>query len=520
MNNDINMTGNSSILVVDDTRENLRLLSDLLTGQGYDVRPVSNGRGAISSARFRVPDLALLDILMPGVDGYAVCQALKADERTRDVPIIFISALGDTLDKVKAFNLGGVDYITKPFQAAEVLARVRAHLTIQKIQQQLQEQNVLLQQQNARLEEQKRELEESEARFRGLSEATFEGIVMHDEGRILDGNRMLEDIFGYQRAEILGKNALEFLAPECRDIMLERIRTKDETPYEAEGFRKDGSRFPLEIQGKTMPYQGRDVRVAAVRDLTRRKAMEEENAKMQEEQLTFSMETLGFVTHELKAPLSAMQSMIAMMLEGFAGEVPDKVSTYLLRIRRNCEELQDMVKNYLDLSRVGMGELVARKAPVNYYKEVVAPCVDHTQIFFESREVTLTVDCPDNLTVQADADLLRIALTNYLSNAAKYGAAHTQTRLIVREEHDTISTAVWNEGTGFRPEEQAALFSKFSRLQNQNTANKRGSGLGLYLTKHIIELHGGKVWAESEPEQWAKFCFSVPSHAEDMLQDG
>jgi signal transduction histidine kinase len=268
-----------------------------------------------------------------------------------------------------------------------------------------------------------------------------------------------------------------------------------------------------------MPYQGRDVRVAAVRDLTWRKAMEEEKSKMQEEQLAFSMETLGFVTHELKAPLSAMQSMIAVMLGGFAGEVPDKIATYLLRIRRNCEELQDMVKNYLDLSRVGMGELVARKTPVNYYKEIVKPCVEHTQIFFESREVTLTVDCPDNLTVQADADLLRIALTNYLSNAAKYGAAHTQARLTVREEHGTISTTVWNEGTGFRPEEQVALFTKFSRLQNENTTNKRGSGLGLYLTKHIIELHGGKVWAESEPEQWAKFCFSVPAHAEDMLQD-
>ena len=239
---------------------------------------------------------------------------------------------------------------------------------------------------------------------------------------------------------------------------------------------------------------------------------------MNHEQLTFSMETLGFVTHELKSPLAAMQMMIAAMLEGFAGEVPDKIELYLLRIRRNCEELQDMVKNYLDLSRVGMGELIARKAPVNYYKEVVEPCVEHTQIFFESRDVMLTVDCPDHLTVQADADLLRIALTNYLSNAAKYGAAHTQARLTVHEEHGMISTTVWNEGMGFRPEEQAALFSKFSRLKNENTAKKRGSGLGLYLTKHIIELHGGKVWAESVPEHWAKFCFSIPAHTKDMVQ--
>ena len=143
--------------------------------------------------------------------------------------------------------------------------------------------------------------------------------------------------------------------------------------------------------------------------------------------------------------LYVWQSMIAVMLEGFVGEVPDKIGTYLLRIRRNCEELQDMVKNYLDLSRVGMGKVVARKASVKYYKEIVEPCVDHTRIFFESRAVTLNVDCPENLTVQADQDLLRIALTNYLSNAAKYGAPHTQVRLTVREEPGgRISTTVWS----------------------------------------------------------------------------
>jgi signal transduction histidine kinase len=269
-----------------------------------------------------------------------------------------------------------------------------------------------------------------------------------------------------------------------------------------------------------MPYQGRDVRVVAIRDLTWRKAMEEEKARLQKENLTFSLDTLGFVTHELKSPLAAMQSLIALMMEGYVGEVPEKIGTYLLRIRRNCEELHDMVKNYLDISRIGLGELVAHKVPVNYYSEIVEPCVEHAQILFESREVTLTVDCPENVTVQADHELLRIALTNYLTNAAKYGATHTQVRLTVREEQGIITTTVWNEGTGFRPEEQASLFAKFSRLENKNTLKNRGSGLGLYLTKHIIELHHGKVWAESVPEQWAKFCFSFPLNASKKTKAG
>lgn len=146
-----NMKNTGNILVVDDTRDNLRLLSDMLTGQGYLVRPVSNGDGAISSAQFSPPDLILLDILMPGIDGYEVCRRLKADERTRDVPIIFISALGDTFDKVKAFEMGGIDYVTKPFQEAEVLARVSTHLDLQRARKSIESQKRQLEQQNQEL---------------------------------------------------------------------------------------------------------------------------------------------------------------------------------------------------------------------------------------------------------------------------------------------------------------------------------------------------------------------------------
>jgi signal transduction histidine kinase len=125
--------------------------------------------------------------------------------------------------------------------------------------------------------------------------------------------------------------------------------------------------------------------------------------------------------------------------------------------------------------------------------------------------VTLDVDCPENLNVQADQELLRIALTNYLTNAAKYGEPRTQVSLAVHVKQGIISTAVRNEGAGFLPEEQASLFHKFTRLENENTYKNRGSGLGLYLTKNIIELHSGKDWAESIPDQWAKFCFSFPA---------
>jgi sigma-B regulation protein RsbU (phosphoserine phosphatase) len=130
-----------NILIVDDTPANLRLLAQMLAERGYRVRPVPDGSLALEATRAEPPDLILLDIRMPEMNGYEVCERLKADAQTRDIPIIFISALDATQDKVRAFSVGGVDYVTKPFQVEEVLARVETHLALRKLQKQLQEAN-------------------------------------------------------------------------------------------------------------------------------------------------------------------------------------------------------------------------------------------------------------------------------------------------------------------------------------------------------------------------------------------
>jgi signal transduction histidine kinase len=136
----------ASILVVDDTPDNLRLLSAILTGAGYHVRKALNGQMALTACQTILPDLILLDINMPVMNGYEVCRQLKEMDKTQKVPVIFISALDDVLDKVKAFEVGGIDYITKPFQSTEVLLRVENQLKIGLLQSRLQEQNFTLKQ--------------------------------------------------------------------------------------------------------------------------------------------------------------------------------------------------------------------------------------------------------------------------------------------------------------------------------------------------------------------------------------
>ncbi len=141
----------ANLLIVDDTPANLQVLAGMLKDRGYKVRPVPSGKLALLAAQRDPPDLILLDINMPEMNGYEVCEQLKADDRLKGIPVIFISALTEQLDKVKAFAMGGVDYITKPFQMEELHARVETHLKLRGLQQELEETNSRLAKANARM---------------------------------------------------------------------------------------------------------------------------------------------------------------------------------------------------------------------------------------------------------------------------------------------------------------------------------------------------------------------------------
>lgn len=131
----------SSILIVDDVPANLNLLTGILKQHGYKVRPAPSGSLALDAARHAPPDLVLLDIHMPEMDGFEVCRRLKADDALKEIPVLFISALTETKDKIQAFEAGGVDYITKPFQVEEVLARVKTHLELRRARRELKKKN-------------------------------------------------------------------------------------------------------------------------------------------------------------------------------------------------------------------------------------------------------------------------------------------------------------------------------------------------------------------------------------------
>jgi len=213
----------ATILIVDDRPENLQVLSTTLNQHGYDVRGVISGAMALRAAQAHPPDLILLDIRMPDLDGYDVCRRLKASEQTRHIPVIFLSALGQSLDKVQAFAVGGADYITKPFQVDEVLARVKAHLAAHRTQQTIQQLNAELERRiqahtaalaaanqslQREIEERQRVMQELQAAHQRLTfhiENTPLGVIeWTPAGHIIHWSRHAETIFGWPEAEVKG----------------------------------------------------------------------------------------------------------------------------------------------------------------------------------------------------------------------------------------------------------------------------------------------------------------------------
>jgi diguanylate cyclase (GGDEF)-like protein/PAS domain S-box-containing protein len=286
------MNDKGNILVVDDTQIILKLITDILTLEGYRVRPADSGEIALASVGDSPPELILLDILMPGMDGFEVLRQLKAREDCRDIPVIFLSGITEVEQRVEGLKLGAVDFISKPFQRDELLARVRNQMELFRLRARLERHAADLRLANEQLlieiDERKRvegALRESEARYRAVTQTANDAIITADDkGIIVSWNQGAEKMFGYTEAEISGRPMIQLLPDRYHDqylVSLSQLRAGRKlkiigNTVDMEGLRKDRSVFPLELSlAQWETAEGRFYTVI-IRDITERKRYQED----------------------------------------------------------------------------------------------------------------------------------------------------------------------------------------------------------------------------------------------------
>ena len=243
------------ILIVDDTKVNLDFLMIILRDAGYKVHPASNGPSALEIVKTVHPTLILIDVMMPGMDGFEVCRHLKDDENTRQIPVIFISGQDDADMKIKGFEAGGIDFISKPFNSGEVLARVKMHIELRQTRINLEIQNARLQEEIASRIKVQQSLEESEKRFRLMFEnAPLSYQSLDTNARIIDVNQCWLTTLGYTRDEVIGHFFGDFMTPESAELIKARfanfVSSGEIHNYEFEMVQKNGTKFLVNYDGR------------------------------------------------------------------------------------------------------------------------------------------------------------------------------------------------------------------------------------------------------------------------------
>jgi signal transduction histidine kinase len=494
----------NNILIVDDLPENLRLLAKMLTGKGYKVRKSINGEMALLACNSSPPDLILLDIKMPEMDGYEVCERLKKNRQTAEIPVIFVSALNDVFDKVKAFEVGGVDYVTKPFQIEEVIARIESQLTIQR--QKLQLKNEI-----KKRKETEQILYQSRTLLASILNCSLDGIAAMEAvrkpetGKIEDFrcavvNPILAQLFSREIEDLIGKLMLKKLMRKIDANLFDdfvKIVEKGETLAEDVCYKFSDQENWYHLIAVKLG----DGFAVSIRDITQRKIMELNLQRMNRDLEAFSY----MVSHDLRNYITQINTVSQLLSFDYGEQLDKNGQDFINIIYESSLKMSQIIDDLLTLAQAQECQLVIKDINLSLMVQSIVKNLQKQESF----------RCADfiirpNLMVKGDERLLRIALENLLNNAWKYTNKKDKTviefGLIATEDQPDIYY-IKDNGVGFDLSQANNIFAPFQRLHGKEEFD--GTGIGLSIVKRIIELHGGKVWCDAKPNQGATFYFNL-----------
>ncbi len=225
------------------------------------------------------------------------------------------------------------------------------------------------------------------------------------------------------------------------------------------------------------------------------------------------METLGFVSHELKNPLSTMMNYVYLLKGSFIGPVTEKQQRAVSVLEANTNRLVEMVRHYLNLSRIENGELQPMLARVDLHEDVIRPLLVTMMPDIEAHRIKVENRMAPDIALRADVNMVREVFENLISNAVKYGREGGPLIMSAARDGRLYRFAVRNDGEGIAADKLDKVFQKFSRLNTQTIRHQKGTGLGLFITRSIVEAHGGTIEVESHPDEWIEFRFTLPAEA-------
>lgn len=221
------------------------------------------------------------------------------------------------------------------------------------------------------------------------------------------------------------------------------------------------------------------------------------------------LDLMAIVSHELKSPVSALHTTASTLYKGYFGQLSPEQMKILETIIRNCEYLEDIIRSYLDLSRMELNQLDSFKEEIYFVKDVVEDVLTLPEIADNTKKMAMVRNFSGDVRINGDPRLLKILVRNLISNAIKYGNEGTEVKLGLEVKNSEMIFSVYNQGVGINPEDGQRLFRKFERLKQKGTEGVKGSGLGLYICKKIVDSHGGRIWFESEPGRRVTFYVSL-----------
>jgi len=463
-------------------------------------------------------DLVLSDYLMPSFSGLEALATARA--QCPDIPFIIVSGtIGDEV-AVESLKAGANDYVLKD-RAARLVPAIRHVLN--------------------HVEESRRRKraeiahQESEALKSAIMDAALDCIIVMDhEGRVLEFNPAAEKAFGYSHQEMVGQFLAEKIMPaELRarqqEVMLHCLADGNvpllDGRMEITGMRADQSQFPIEWDIVPINLRERHVFTAYLRDITARKQAEEKVNELNRDLVRRNQEIQNFyhtLSHELKTPLTSAREFVSLVMDGMAGPVTTAQTEYLAIAKDSCDQLRVCIDDLLDTTRLETGKLALELKPVS-----PAPLLQRTVTALSLKAVekgiALVIEAqPDLPLIILDEHRITQVVTNLLNNAINHTAANGKITVRACEtpgRPEWLQVSVSDTGCGIPKPEQEFIFDRLYQVKNGDATSEHGIGLGLYLCRELVQLHGGSIWVESEPGKGSTFFFALPRDQEMLRFD-